>query len=105
MNYLLIRHRVQDCQQWKKGFDQSEELRHEYGIGHGWINRNMDDPNEIVLMIEIESVARTREFFTVPEIRQLIDSATIVGNMEMTFLEVLSTVPSAQVAYNAGEEI
>lgn len=105
MNYLLIRHRVQDYQQWKKGFDQSEELRHEYGIGHGWINRNVDDPSELILMIEIESVARTREFFEVPRIRQLIDSAGIVGNMEMTFLEVLSAIPAAQVAYNAGEEI
>jgi len=88
MPYLLVRHRVEDYERWRLVFD------HDHGAARvqrdskgGRILRNADDPNELVILLEWDSVENARRFANADELREAIQRAGVSDQPVVYFLE------------------
>ena len=89
MPYVLVRHKVEDYAKWKPVYDENIPPRQEYGFKTGKLLRNIDDPQELTLLFEIEDENRAREFFEQKELRVEMEKAGVIGEPTIAFLEVL----------------
>ena len=70
--YLLVRHKVEDYERWKSVFDHDHgATRARSGSKGGWILRNAEDPNELVILLEWDSVENARRFANADDLRDL----------------------------------
>ncbi|MFB6096363.1 MAG: hypothetical protein ABEJ74_03130 [Haloferacaceae archaeon] len=87
MPYLIVRHTVEDFDEWKAVFDDHAAVREEYGSRGGFVGRVAGEPDEVVTVLEIEDLDRGREFADSDSLREAMDEAGVVGKPELTFLE------------------
>ncbi len=88
MPYLLIRHKVEDYDRWKKAFDDHESIRQAAGSKGGYLFRNADNSNEVVMIVEMEDLDRARQFVGSDDLRQAMEGAGVTGPPEILFLEL-----------------
>ncbi|MSP52569.1 MAG: hypothetical protein EXQ91_09345 [Alphaproteobacteria bacterium] len=60
MPHVVIRHKVKDFDAWKKVFDAGDEFRASLTLANPRLFRMKDDPNEVVLLMELTDVPRYR---------------------------------------------
>lgn len=87
MAVLLIRHAVEDYDEWKPVFDAHAETRREYGSKGYRLFHVADDPDEVVALFEWESADRARAFVEETDLGELMAEAGVVGDPEIQFLE------------------
>ena len=73
MPYLLERHKVHDYVRWRAVFDADTAGREAAGCRGARIFRNADDPEEMVVLFEWDTLERAR---------QRIESATLGRELE-----------------------
>lgn len=86
MAYLLIRHKVQDFQVWKPGYDAHAPQRAEAGLTEKYLLRSADDPNEIVLLFEAADLGRAKAFCESADLRQKMQEVGVVDKPDVYFL-------------------
>ena len=88
MPYLLVRHKVEDYEQWKPVFDHDHgATRKRSGSKGGWILRNAFDPNELVILLEWDSSENARHFLNADETREAMQRAGVTDEPDVYFLE------------------
>ena len=88
--FLLERHKVQDYDKWKAVFDEDADDREASGSRGARIFRDADDPTELVVLFEWESLEMARERVGSEALRQKFEQAGVAGGVEQTkfyFLE------------------
>lgn len=85
-NYMLIRHKVRDFSAWKPAFDTHREKRVEAGLTDKQLLRGASDPNEIVLLLEVEDLNRARAFAESADLRETMQKAGVAGKPDIYFL-------------------
>jgi hypothetical protein len=86
MNYMLVRANLQDYDTWKPSFDRHGTVRKSAGSKGGLVFRNADDPNECVILLEVEDMSRAREFAQSDNLREEMQQAGVVGRPDIYFL-------------------
>ena len=94
-NYVIARYLVKDFDRFKAEFDEVAPQLPERGFSRTWLDRNVDNPNEIVVMHECDDLDRARAFLESDEYHECIHRAGIVGEPSVTFLEELIRAPAA----------
>ena len=82
MVHVLIRHKVADYSRWKDVFDSHFNNRKRAGETGCQLFHNMDDPRDVVILLDWQSVDEARNFMTSPDLRQKMQEAgvrSIVG--------------------------
>jgi heme-degrading monooxygenase HmoA len=88
MPYLLVRHKVEDYERWKPVFDHDHgATRKRSGSQGGWILRNADDPNELVILLEWDRSENARRFADADETREGMQRAGVTDQPDVYFLE------------------
>ncbi len=87
MVYLFIRHKVKDYPAWKATFDGFIETRRASGEKSWQIFHPDDDPNNLLLLFEWDSLANARTFMTNPELKEAMGAAGVIEAPEVYFLE------------------
>lgn len=87
MAYLLVRHRVNDYEAWKPVFDQHGAVRKASGSRGGRLFRSADDPNNLVLLLEWDSLENARQFAQSEDLRQAMQRAGVADQPDVYFLE------------------
>jgi heme-degrading monooxygenase HmoA len=87
MASLLVHHRVRDFVAWKAAFDGHAAAREAAGSVGGIVFQNADDPNDVVIVLQWDDVARARAFAASSGLRQAMDGAGVVGQPSVVFLE------------------
>lgn len=87
MPHLLVRHRVEDYARWRPIFDDHASMREQYGSSGGQVFRNADDPAEVVMLFEVGDLDRAREFVGSDGLRDAMQSAGVVGQPDVLFLD------------------
>jgi hypothetical protein len=72
--YLLIRHKVRDFDEWKPGFDGHAAKRAEAGLSVKHLLRGTEDQNEIIVMFEAKDLARAKAFIASADLRERMQS-------------------------------
>ena len=87
MPYLLVRHTVEDYAKWKAVFDGHAAVRKTSGSRGGYLFRNADSPNEIVVLFEWDDLDHARQFAHSDDLRQAMQNAGVISRPELFFLE------------------
>lgn len=87
MPYALVRHKVEDYARWKPVFDDDAENREANGSMGGYLFRNADDPNELVILFEWDELENVRRFGRSEELREKMQEAGVADQPDFYFLE------------------
>ncbi len=86
MAHLLVRHMVQDFAKWKLVYDAHHSAREVAGLKDVFVWRNTDQPNEVVVLLEIVDISKAKAFTMSPELKEKMIAAGAVGPPEVIFL-------------------
>ena len=87
MPHLLVRHKVSDFSKWKPAYDAHLPARKEAGLKEEHLLRNVDDPNEVILLFEIEELEKAKEFGASARLREAMRDAGVVDKPDIYFLD------------------
>ena len=93
MPYVLVRHKVADFSKWKPVYDAHLPARKEAGYKEVHLLRNADDPNETIIMFEVESLQKARDYSASSELRETMQKAGVVDKPDIYFLELGDALP------------
>lgn len=86
MNYAMLKSRVEDFNKWKTVFDDNKSFRKAAGLRDINVLRNIDNPNEIVLLFEASDLTKAKEFSTSEELKEKMKQSGVLGRPEFIFL-------------------
>ncbi len=88
MAYVLIEHRVGDFETFKQVYLSDAQRRERLGSRGGHVFRVADDPDNVVVVLEWESVEAARDFAGSLELEQAMEwSASNVSTPRVTVLD------------------
>ncbi len=94
MAYILVRHKLADYAKWKPVFDQHGATRKASGSRGGQIFRSAGDPNETVVLLEWDDLAKPRQFAQSDDLRNAMQRAGVADRPDVYFLEAIERVPA-----------
>jgi hypothetical protein len=83
---VIVSMDVKDFDTWLKTFNSSKDIRAEKGIV-GEAHRNLDNPNNAVVIGTAPSKEAFLAFFATPEQAERMQSAGVVSQPAVTFLD------------------
>ena len=86
MATVLIRFKVNGFQQWKSVFTSKVDWRRPYGVLSERYYVELDDPNQVTVLFEWDSIDNARKFVSLPELRQAQQASGVIGQAEPHFL-------------------
>jgi len=86
MIYVLVCYLVKDYNAWKVAFDASYNIRHNSGERSFRVFRNPDNPNDITILLEWDSLESARRFMTSEWLQQARQQAGVLGQAEVHYL-------------------
>lgn len=87
MNYILIRHQVADFAKWKSAYDAHSPARTSAGLKEDHLLRNIDSPNEVILLFSAQDLNKARQFAESDELRQRMQQAGVSDKPDVWFLK------------------
>ena len=84
-DFMLIRHKVRDFQNWKVGYDAHLPKRVEAGLTEKYLLRSSDDPNEVVALFEAQDLSRAKAFATSEALREKMREVGVVDKPDIYF--------------------
>lgn len=87
MAYLLIRHKVKDFSKWKPVFDEHGSMREKSGSKGGYLFRNADNPEELVIIFKWNEMEKARQFANSEDLKKAMKRAGVADEPDIYFLE------------------
>ena len=85
-SFLLVRHKVSDFSQWKRGYDAHLPKRVEAGLTEKYLLRDAQDPNEVSLLFEAHDSSRAKAFVESADLRETMQKVGVVDKPDIHFL-------------------
>jgi len=92
MAYLLIRHKHKDYTKWKTVFDEHSVTRNASGSKGARLFRNTDNPNEMVIIFEWDSLEKAKKFAQSEDLKKTMQRAGVIDKPDIYFLEEVERV-------------
>jgi hypothetical protein len=86
MTQMLIRHTVRDFAKWKPAYDAHRSARQAAGLKDLHLWRNVDNPNDVVLLFEVSDVSKAKAFAASPDLKQAMTNAGVTGAPDIVLL-------------------
>jgi quinol monooxygenase YgiN len=86
MATLLVQHKVEDYQAWRKIFDDHAESRKEFGSTGFQVFKSPSDPNDITVKIDWPSVDAATAFAASSSLKEAMKNAGVASQPELTYL-------------------
>ena len=87
MSYLLIHHKVENFDTWKRAYDDHRVARNVSGLKELRLLRGLSDPNDVVLLFEARDLEKARAFAHSDDLRQAMKGAGVIGAPEILELQ------------------
>lgn len=88
MAFLVARHKVKDYDKWMDGFELDEPNRWASGSKGGLVLRNVDDPEEVVVVLEWDSAKALREFTSSQDLKSRMKKFGVIDEPDMYVVDV-----------------
>ncbi|TDE41301.1 hypothetical protein E1295_30770 [Nonomuraea mesophila] len=90
MEYLLVRQRFTDYDQWRAAFDSLAEVRSAAGMRTALVSVNAEQPDEAVVLFECEDAQAMRQHYVSDALKEAHRKAGVVpGSNQTTVLRGL----------------
>lgn len=86
MPVVLVRHKVKDYARWRPLYDEDGSARKAAGCKGTQVFRSADDPNEVMLLLEWDDLAKARQFAQSADLRDTMQRAGVLGKPDVDFL-------------------
>ncbi len=86
MAHAIFRHKVSDYSKWRAVFDDFIKVRKDAGELSSRVFRMADDPNNILVFQEWDSVDNVRKFVQSPELKDGMEQAGVLEQPDVYFL-------------------
>lgn len=87
MSYMMIRHKVRDFDAWKPGYDGHLPAREAAGLREVNLLRNIDDPQEVVVLFEVSDLEKARAFTASEDLKQKMQEVGVIDRPDIYYLE------------------
>ena len=94
MPYMVVRHKVQNFARWKQVFDEHGGARKSGGSRGGQLFRSADDPNEVMVLLECDSLENARRFVNSEDLGKTKERAGVADRPDIYFVDEVDK-PSA----------
>lgn len=85
MATVFVRHRVADYDRWKQGYDSWQSVRKERGVKGDGVYRSEDDPNDITVYEEFDTMEAAKSFASQDDLKQQMVEIGVQGTPEVWF--------------------
>jgi quinol monooxygenase YgiN len=75
MVHMIIRHKVADYSRWKEAFDAHLNTRKAAGETDYRVLQSVDDPREVTIFLDWDSLERARRFAGSEDLKQAMQKA------------------------------
>jgi hypothetical protein len=82
---LTVHHKVKDYATWRTSYDGHEHGRRSAGITNGRVFRNVDDPNDVVVLQDVADPAKARTWLSSDDLRAEMQKSGVVGAPNIRF--------------------
>ncbi len=89
MPHLLVMHGVENFERWFSVFQSQEDAHEQYGLKLEMLMRDIDKPNVVVFMFEVDSIAKAQEFMSRPGTENIAAEAGVTGEPLIMFLDTI----------------
>ena len=89
MAVIAITHEVEDYDNWRKVYDDNDDIREKYGIQRGRVFQDSDDSNMITILAEGDLEA-LKSFASSTDLYEAMKASGVVGLPKTTYLEEVS---------------
>jgi uncharacterized protein (DUF1330 family) len=93
-HYTAAFFKIRDFQQFKAEFDSVLESLRNFGFARTFLNRDLDDPNHLIVVHEVEDLNKARDFYNSAQFKQCIQRAGVIGEPRILFMEELARTPT-----------
>ena len=76
---LFARHQVADFGQWREAYTNFSSLREKYGVRADEVFQGTEDPNDVTVTHDFDSLEASQAFMASEEIRDAIGKTGVVG--------------------------
>ena len=90
MAMIFLKQKVKDYQTWKSSFDKQADARELFGCKGCRIFRDLHDPDEVILFLELENIGGARQFVQSPDFKKI----TGMNGDGACYVEDAGTVPA-----------
>ena len=87
MAHQFVRQTVADYDKWRLAYDDHEATRQEYGLKEIGVHRGAEDPNDITIVFEAESIERANEFAQSEDLKKMMMEAGVLGMPDIWFTD------------------
>jgi heme-degrading monooxygenase HmoA len=85
--HVLVRHKVRDFGKWKPLFDEHGATRRAAGSKGGYVLRSAEDPQEIVVLLEWDTVQKARQFTQSEDLKAAMERAGVADRPDIFLLD------------------
>ncbi len=85
-SFMLVRHRVRDFSEWKRGYEAHLPKRAEAGLTEKYLLRGANDSNEVVLLFEAKDLSRAKTFAESVDLRETMQKLGVLDRPDIYFL-------------------
>jgi len=84
----VIRHRVDDFDDWKKVYDGFAPIQAEHGVRAHQVLRSIENPNDVIVTHAFDSPEAARAFFATAELKEALSKAGVsADSVEISYFE------------------
>ena len=87
MTTILVRHKVQDFAKWKSTYDTLDSFHKSNKVRSAQVFRNADNPNEVVVLTEMENINDARQFAQSQGLKDAMQNAGVAEQPSVYFLD------------------
>ena len=87
MALLVVQHRVNDYEAWRKVYDEVEPLQTSGGVTEKSVHRAKDDPNNVLVLHRFNTMGEAQAFMDNAEIHAAMQRAGVAGPPRVEFFE------------------
>ena len=86
-NYLFLRHKVADFTSWKVVYDSHAGARAQAGLTEKKLVRELDQPNNVFILFELEDVAKARAFLGSADLHETMKHSGVIDKPDLHYLQ------------------
>jgi hypothetical protein len=85
-SYMLVRSKVRDYPEWKRGYDAHLPKRVEAGLTEKYLLRGANDQNEVIVLFEARDLNRAKTFAESTDLRETMQKVGVIDKPDIYFL-------------------
>ncbi len=82
---LTVHFKVKDFNAWRTACNEHEKNRRSAGITNGRVFRNVDEPNEVVILQDVADVPKARAWFGSDDLKAAMQKSGVIGSPSIRF--------------------